>query len=530
MIQRHLLLACALDFAILAACGHTAPASEPPAPKPNIVFILCDDLGYGDVKCNNPEGKLPTVNIDRLAAAGMRFTDAHSPSSVCTPTRYSVLTGRYHWRSRLQKGVLGGLSPRLIEPGRLTVAELLRQQAYHTACVGKWHLGMDWPRKKADPAFGDDIESGPEGWKVDFTQPITNGPNAVGFDYYFGIAASLDMVPYTFIENDRVTVLPGVDKAFPMMPGKNRTTRRGPGAAEFEAVDVLPTLTRKAIDFIAQRAADARAGKPFFLYLPFNSPHTPIAPSPEWQGRSGLNPYGDFVLQTDDCVGQVLQALDEQKLADNTLVIFTSDNGCSPEADFPTLLAKGHNPSYVLRGHKADIWDGGHRVPFIVRWPGKVAPGSTSDQLVMLMDLMATSADLLGVKLPDNAGEDSVSILPVLLGKAERPVREALVSHSIQGKFSIRQGNWKLELCPGSGGWSAPGDPQATKQGLPAVQLYDMTQDIGERRNLEAEHPEIVQRLTKLLETYVAQGRSTPGPEQKNDGVIDIWKRSRPGK
>jgi arylsulfatase A-like enzyme len=512
---------------VVGSTGNAASEGSHRRPqKPNVVFILCDDLGYGDVKCNNPDGKIATPNVDRLAAAGMRFTDAHTTSSVCTPTRYGVLTGRYNWRSRLQSGVLGGLSPRLIEPGRLTVAELLRRQGYHTACIGKWHLGMDWPRRPDAQAFGDNIEKGPEARHVDFTRPIANGPNSVGFDYYFGISASLDMVPYTFIENDRVTVVPTEDKAFPMMLGKNDVlTRRGPGAVGFEATDVLPTLTRKAVEYIAGRAVSARSGQPFFLYLPLNAPHTPIAPTPEWQGRSGLNPYADFVMQTDASVGQVLAALDAQGLAASTLVIFTSDNGCSPQADFRALLAKGHNPSSVLRGHKADIWDGGHRVPFIVRWPGRVPAGTTSDQLVCLVDFLATCADLVGVKLPADAGEDSVSIVPALLGQADKPVREALVHHSINGRFAIRQGKWKLELCPGSGGWSAPRDPQAARQGLPSVQLYDLTQDLGEQRNLQAEHPDVVKRLTALLEKYVAEGRSTPGAPQQNTVTVDVWKR-----
>ena len=510
-------------FALMA--GTTARAAEgTAASRPNVVFILCDDLGYGDVACNNPEGKIPTPCIDRLAAQGMRFTDAHTTSAVCTPTRYGVITGRYNWRSRLQSGVLGGMSPRLIEPGRLTVAALLRQNGYHTAAIGKWHLGMKWALKPDAEGFEDRIEKGPEGWNVDFSQPITDGPNSVGFDYYFGIAASLDMVPYTFIENDRVTALPTVDKAFPMMPGKKHTTRRGPGAVEFEAVDVLPTLTRKAVEYIARRTAPGERGKPFFLYLPYASPHTPIAPSPEWQGRSGLNPYADFVMQTDACVGEVLDALEKNGVADNTLVIFTSDNGCSPQADFAVLGEKGHDPSYVFRGHKADIFDGGHRVPFLVRWPGVVQPGTTSGQLVSLVDLTATCAEVVGAKLPDDAAEDSVSLLPVLRGEADAPVREALVHHSISGKFSIRQGRWKLELCPGSGGWSQPRDPQAVRQGLPPIQLYDMEADVGEQRNVEAEHPEVVKRLTALLERYVAQGRSTPGKPQKNAVDVDIWK------
>lgn len=514
--------------ALAAATADRTSAAARPGPKPNIVVILCDDLGYGDVKCNNPQGKIDTRHMDRLAAAGMRFTDAHSTSSVCSPTRYSLITGRYNWRCRLQSSVLGGLSPPLIAKDRLTLAGLLRGQGYRTACIGKWHLGMTWARKPDTPAFEDRIEKGPEGWNVDYSQPITDGPTSVGFDHYFGISASLDMVPYTFIENDRITATPTVDKAFPLVLGKVPTARRGPAAAEFEAVDVLPTLTRKAVEYIGLQAADARAGRPFFLYLPLNSPHSPIVPAPEWLGRSGLNPYADFVLQTDDCLGQLMTALDKHGLTENTLLVLTSDNGCSPVADIPELLAKGHNPSWQLRGHKADIWDGGHRVPFLVRWPGKVARGATCDQLASLVDLMATCADVVGAQLPPNAGEDSVSLLPALLGKADKPLREALVHHSINGRFSIRQGRWKLELCPGSGGWSVPRDLQAVRQKLPPVQLYDLAADLGEQRNLQAEQPATVTRLTSLLERYVAQGRSTPGPAQKNDVDVDIWKRTPP--
>ncbi len=511
-----------LPLLVLFHAGTLAAESS----LPNIVLILADDLGYGDVQCNNPGGKIATPHIDRLAAAGMRFTDAHTTSSVCTPTRYSLLTGRYHWRTRLQSGVLGGLSPPLIAPERLTVAKLLRQRGYHTACIGKWHLGMTWPRKEGTPDFVDTIEKGPEGWNVDYGRPIAHGPNAAGFDYYFGISGSLDMVPYTYIENDRVTAIPTVDRDFPMMLGKEgRTTRRGSAAATFDAADVLPTLTRRAVDYIGQRAADARQGKPFFLYFPLNAPHTPIVPSQEWKGRSALNPYADFVMQVDASVGQVMRALEEHGLAENTLFLFTSDNGCSPEADFPALLAKGHHPSYVFRGHKADIWEGGHRVPFVVRWPSKVRAGSTCDALVGLIDVLATAAELVGVKLPDDAGEDSVSFLPLLLGKTSTPAREALVFQSISGRFAIRQGRWKLALCPGSGGWSQPRDAEAVKKKLPRVQLYDIQGDVGEQHNLQAEQPEVVKRLIALLEKYVADGRSTPGVPQANDVPIDLWKK-----
>jgi len=495
------------------------------APKPNIVYILADDLGYGDVKCLNPDGKIATPNIDRLAAAGMIFSDAHSGSSVCTPTRYGILTGRYAWRSRLQAGVQGGHSPRLIETGRLTVATLLKRHSYHTAAFGKWHLGMNWPLKPGVPKFGDGIENGPEGWNVDFTRAIADGPNSVGFDEFFGISASLDMVPYTFIENDRVTVVPTVNKQFSMMLGREGgATRRGPAAADFEAIDVLPTLTDKAVDFIARRAAGAKADVPFFLYLPLASPHTPIAPPKNWQGASGINPYADFVIATDAAVGKVLDALDSQGLAENTLVVFTSDNGCSPMADFGALLARGHNPNFVFRGHKADIFEGGHRVPFVVRWPVRVKPGTRSDRTICHTDLLATCAEIVGTPLPDSAGEDSVSLLPTLLGQAEAPLRKAVVHHSINGSFAIRQGKWKLALCPDSGGWSKPTPGSAEAGQLPPVQLYDLAADLGERKNVAGEHLEVVARLTKLLEKYVADGRSTPGSLQKNTREVDIWR------
>jgi len=498
------------------------------ADKPNILYILCDDLGYGDVSALNPNGKIRTPHMDRLAREGMIFSDAHSPSSVCSPTRYGIMTGRYNWRTKLQSGVLGGLSPRLIAPGRLTVAQFLKNHGYTTAAIGKWHLGMDWVKLPGKDVTELNIESAAQVRNVDYAQPIQNGPNAVGFDYYFGISASLDMVPYTFIQNDRVTKLPTVDKDFPLFLGRAQgRCRLGPAAPDFEVEDVLPTLTAKAIDYVKSRAAGAKAGNPFFLYLPLASPHTPIAPTKEWQGKSGLNYYADFVMQTDAAIGELIDALDKLGLARNTLVILTSDNGCSPQADFPALLAKGHNPSHAFRGHKADIFDGGHRIPFLVRWPAQVKPNSHSAQLICLTDLMATVADLLGEKLADNAGEDSVSFLPALLGKDTKPLREAVVHHSINGSFAIRQAHWKLELCPGSGGWSAPRPGQADTSALPLVQLYDLRHDIGETNNVQAKHPETVANLTKLLEKYVADGRSTPGAPQKNTVEPDIWKAGK---
>lgn len=501
-----------LTALLLFALALSASAAE----KPNILYILCDDLGYGDVHCLIAGGKIATPNVDQLRAQGIAFTDCHSSSAVCSPTRYGILTGRYNWRTRLQSGVLGGYSPPLIAPDRLTVAQLLHEQGYRTGCIGKWHLGMDMKLKSKDDAKPDDAVAFKGNKNVDWAAPIAHGPTSVGFDYYFGISASLDMDPYVFIENDRFTKTPTVEKKW---------IRSGPAAEDFEAVDVLPTLAAKAQSFIGE---GAKSGKPFFLYLPLNAPHTPIVPTKEFAGKSGINAYADFVMEVDHYVGQVLKSLDDAGVADHTLVIFTSDNGCSPSANFPELLAHGHNPSYVFRGTKADIWDGGHHIPFIARWPGHIKPNATTDQLTCLTDFMATAADITGVKLPPTAAEDSVSLLPALLGQDKAPLREAVVHHSIDGAFAIRQGQWKLELCPGSGGWSAPKDPAAAKQGLPSVQLYDMTADVGETKNVYSANPDLVAKLTKLLETYVADGRSTPGEKQKNDVQVKIRKQPKP--
>ena len=482
-----------------------AQADTPPqnaaASKPNVVFILCDDLGYGDVHCLNPDRcKIDTPQMDKFAAQGMTFTEAHSTSAVCTPSRYGILTGRYNWRSHLQSGVLNGFSPPLIAADRFTVPELFKQQGYRTACIGKWHLGMTFDG---------------QGKKRDLAKPIEDGPTTLGFDYYFGISASLDMPPFAFIENDHFTQVPSVTKKW---------VRTGPAAPDFDATNVLPELTHKAKDFIA---SSAKAQQPFFLYLPLNSPHTPLVPSKEWQGKSSIGTYGDFVMETDWAIGEVLAQLDQSGVSSNTLVMLASDNGCAPYIGVARLEQLGHFASADRRGYKADIWDGGHRIPLLVRWPGKVKAGSTCDQLVSLVDLMATTADILGAKIPSNAGEDSVSLLPAMLGQATGPLHEAVVFHSINGSFAIRQGRWKLELCPDSGGWSVPKPGSKEAAGLPPVQLYDMTKDIGERTNEYQEHPDVVAKLTALLEKYVADGRTTPGAPEQNDVTVNI-RKSKP--
>ncbi len=488
--------------------------------RPNIVFILADDLGYGDVKCFNPEGKIQTPNLDRLASEGMKFTDAHSSSSVCTPSRYSILTGRYPWRTRLQESVLWGYSPHVIDPLRLTVASFLKQNGYYTAAFGKWHLGMDWPVKSipsSDTANFLNPSGRPlinTGFEVDYSKPIKNGPNSNGFDYFYGISASLDMPPFVFIENDHTVGIPTVIKKY---------IRPGPAEKNFEAENVVPVVTQKAQEYITKHAVSEH---PFFVYLALPSPHTPIVPDKQFVGKSGVTEYGDYVMETDWAVGQVMKTLDSLGIAGNTIVFFTSDNGFAPYVLNNHNVEKlGHFPSYIFRGYKSDIWDGGHRVPTIVRWPGHVQRGSVCNQLVSLTDFMATCAGILYKKLPDNSAEDSYNILPYLLGNTKKSVRPAIVYASIDGNFSIQEGKWKLEFCSGSGGWGSPQNKEAYKEGLPMVQLYDMDADVSEKVNVEANHSDVVKRLTILMEAYLKNGRSTTGKPLKNDVSIDLWKK-----
>ncbi len=487
------------------------------AEKPNILVILADDMGYGDVTAYNPDSKIPTPNIDRLAKEGMRFTDGHTSSGVCTPTRYSLLTGRYHWRTRLQSGVLGGFSLPLVAPDRVTIAGLLGDHGYHSACIGKWHLGMKWPLKDGGVADDEANFSKPfeDVSRVDYTAPILSGPIDVGFDHYHGISASLDMFPYVWIRDRLPTEIASETKAF---------HRPGPAGPDFEAVDVQPGITRRLIDYIGERAEAAKSGKPFFAYVPLASPHTPIVPTPEFQGKSGINAYADFVLQVDADMGRILDALDRHGVAENTLVVFTTDNGCSPAANIPELQAAGHEPSHIYRGHKADLYEGGHRVPFLARWPAKVKAGGVSDQLVGQIDFLATFADILGIEIPPTVGEDSVSFLPALLGTDEGPIRDHIVSQSINGSFAIRDGQWKLALCPGSGGWSDPRPGRYDPGSLPPFQLYDLEKDPGETTNLADAHPDQVEKMKTRLAELIARGRSTPGPDLGNDVEVAMIK------
>ena len=488
---------------------------------PNIVYILADDMGYGDVSCLNPESKIATPNLDRLAGEGITFTDAHSGSAVCTPTRYGILTGRYCWRTQLKSSVLWPWDAPLIEPDRLTVGDFLKQHGYTTACIGKWHLGWDWSTRDGSNV-NDEIPlgkwdrdiRGPFGDRIDFSAEIKNGPITRGFDYYFGDDVP-NFPPYCFIENNRTIGQPSMEKPDSMFGSP------GPMLEGWDLSEVMPALTRKAVEYIKAGSGEGLfqrdKEKPFFLYFPLTAPHTPIAPIEEFQGTSQAGAYGDFVQEVDWTVGQVMKALEDEGLAENTLVIFTSDNG-SPGRDgsnmngaVSSVRKYGHNPSHIFRGTKADIWEGGHRVPFFARWPGKIIPGSESGEIICHTDLLATCAAILEQPLPENAGEDSYSILPVLLGKSyDEPIREATVHHSSNGSFAIRQGQWKLILCGGSGGWSKPANAEAVEMGLPEIQLYDLSADPQEKNNLQKGNPALAEQLSGLLQKYKDLGRSAP--------------------
>lgn len=487
------------------------------AEPPNLVVILADDLGLGDLSCYNPESKITTPHADRLAREGMRFTDAHSPSSVCTPTRYGLLTGRYAWRTRMTSGVLDGFSPPLIESGRTTLASFLKSQGYATACIGKWHLGLQWTKTDGTPESADRGEKGVRpGYDIDYGKGFSGGPVGLGFDRFFGISASLNMPPFCYLENERVVHLPTL-KQERLRDANFLATDEGLRSPDFTNFGVMPRFAGEAVAFLEARAADGTK-EPFFLYAPLTSPHLPVVTNQEYRGRSGAGDYGDFVVETDAFVGAVLETLDRTGLAGNTLVVFTSDNGGlyhwweAKEADdlkyyqvsgrAAHIRGLGHQGNAWMRGTKADIWEGGHRVPFLVRWPGKTPAGTVSGELVELTDLFATAAAIVGADLPDGVAPDSYNLLPALLGeKPEKSVREFSVHHSLTGVFAIRQGNWKLvPHHRGSGGFSQPKVLDPSREGGPKGQLYDLGEDPAETRNLYEMEPEVVRRLEARLE------------------------------
>jgi arylsulfatase A-like enzyme len=510
----HFILA-ALSFAQL----HSLHATDLQPERPNIVYILSDDLGYGDPGCYNKGSKIPTPNLDRLASEGTRFTDAHAPNAVCTPTRYAILTGRYCWRTRLRRGVLGPWDKPLIAADRLTVPKLLGEHGYATACFGKWHLGFTWATKDGAPPSSNMANRLSN---VDFTKAVGDGPTTRGFDYYFGVDLP-NYPPYCFIENDHTVGIPSVPDA-----GKEEQFNRpGPMLEGWKLVNILPEVTTRAIRWIEDTA---KTGKPFFVYLPLTSPHFPVVPAPEFKGKSQAGDYGDYVVETDAMVGRVLDALQRAGVAEKTLVIFTSDNGpevveINPGA-YERIRQYQHYSMGTLRGVKRDAWEGGHRVPFFARWPGKIKAGAVSDETICHVDFMATVAAIIGAKLPENAGEDSVNVLPALLGEKAGPAREATVLQGDAGKYAIRKGDWVFIDAPNGDGNlrnGQGGEPAWFKEERGYVadnqpgELFNLHDDLPERRNQYAEHPEVVRELKGLLEKYKHDGRSTPGAPQEND-------------
>jgi arylsulfatase A len=499
-----------LTFVFVSLCVlHSTTASQP-----NFVIILADDLGYGDVRCYNAvDGKIQTPHIDKLASQGMRFTDSHTSSGVCSPTRYALLTGRYHWRTRLQAGIVPHLGEPLIARDRMTIGSLVKQHGYTTAAIGKWHLGWDWgilpeqmelfaPGRGGQPEVTDVHRAA---WKQVFSKPIAGGPTTRGFDEYFGTDVP-NQSPYCFIKNDRIVGEPSV-----FLPASDflnhRAGLQGPANADWKLEEILPTLRRQAVDFIQRQAA---AKRPFLLYMPLTSPHTPIVPTDDWKDKSGMNAFADFVMQTDAVVGDILRTLDESGVAANTFVLFTSDNGCATHA-VREMAKHGHNSSGPLRDHKGSVFEGGHRVPFVVRWPETVKAAQVCDQLVHQSDVLATLAEILGSKLPDNAGEDSVSFLS-LLKDPTHAVRRHAISTAGSGAPSLRDGPWKLVVNAN------------------LAQLYNLADDIAETNNLAAKEKQRVADMRAQLEKYIADGRSTPGTPQKNDVEVIRYPQTKPGK
>ncbi len=472
--------------------------------RPNIVVIYTDDQGFGDASCLNSEAKFKTPNLDRLAAEGITFTNAHCADTVCTPSRYGLLTGRYCWRTQMKTGVLGAEAECLIKDGRVTLASMLRDNGYHTAMIGKWHLGMDFPGKPGSR---------------DWTQPVQDMPLDKGFDYYFGVPASLNYGVLAWFEGRHALVPPTLFTAkkpndrhsdYRIMPPYQSTpeetqqvvgTRGMEVAADFVDNQCLTRFTDKAIDWMREHTADAQNGKPFFVYLPYTSPHYPVCPLPEFHGQGNCGGYGEFVIETDYHVGRVLDFLKASGLEENTLIVFSSDNG--PENSWRRRIDEfGHYSSGPYRGGKRDIYEGGHRVPFFVRWPAGIQqPGRTFSGLVGQVDVLATLAEVIGAKLPGNAAEDSQSFATVLANPTSNHGRLPVINHAVDGRFAITDTHWKLVM----------------PHGKTTAELYDLSSDPGESTNVAADHPERIAAMTAKITNIVCTGRTVPGPIATND-------------
>nr|WP_246112469.1 arylsulfatase [Allorhodopirellula solitaria] len=468
--------------------------------RPNVLILYADDLGFGDLSIQNPDSKIPTPNLDRLARSAMRFTNGHSSSGICTPSRYAMLSGRYHWRDF--HGIVGPMGGSVFQAERLTMPEMFQEHGYRTACIGKWHLGWNWEAiRKPDAkkrATGRRRFYGPEAYQ--WEKSIPDGPLAHGFDYYFGDTV-INFPPYAWIENDKVVKAPDTvldtSKWKPIKEG-NWECRPGPMCSDWDPYEVIPTLTRKGVEYIRSRSGE---NAPFFLYFAFPSPHAPIIPNDRFDGKSEAGPYGDFVYETDDAVGQLLQAVHDAGLDENTIVVFSADNG--PEKYAYARDEKfEHWSSRPFRGLKRDIYEGGHHVPFLLRWPSTTQPGTSSDALVSQIDLLATFAELLETEVPEGA-EDSHSMLPLLRGESDR-VRDAHVHNTKVGQYAVRQGDWVL-IDAENGYVSGRSRPWEEKHGYSAdndspAELYNLRQDIGQRKNVASKHPDRVESMRSLLE------------------------------
>lgn len=479
-------------------------------PRPNIILILADDMGYGDLGCQNPGSKIPTPRLDAFAAEGRRCSDCHAPSAVCSPTRYALLTGRYSWRTAMKTDVLWPWDGPLIEADRLTLPGLLRDAGYATTCIGKWHLGWDWPTIDGS-RINDRVPLGGREFtlremynaNIDFHRPIAGGPTTRGFDSYFGDDVP-NFPPYIWIENDRTVGLPTSEKAAaphfrpgPMLPG-------------WPLDQVMPTITNRAVEYVEARAG----GDPYFLYFPLTAPHEPVVPLPEFAGRSQAGEYGDYVCEVDHCVGQVLDAVARTGEADNTIVMFMSDNG--PEAPcYDRIQEYGHYSMGDWRGMKRDLWEGGHRVPFLIRWPGHVPAGTVCDETFAMIDLMASLADLLGLDLPHDAAEDSQTALPLLLGQPhDTPLRETQIYHGIRGDLALRQGDWVfVDAATGSQNRPEP-DWRLAALGVQPhdepYELFRLSDDPRQTTNRYATERARAEAMRALLHQYRDSGRSVP--------------------
>jgi arylsulfatase A len=482
-------------------CG-TSQLEAADAKKPNIVILYADDMGWGDLGVQNPQSKIPTPHLDRLAREGTRFTNAHSSSGICTPSRYALLEGRYHWRKF--HGIVNSFDQPVLDDEKTTLAELLKTTGYQTACIGKWHLGWDWNAIKRAGSKNEEKGKGFAPDAFDWSKSIPGGPLSHGFDYYFGDDVP-NFPPYAWFENDRVITEPTVrlTTTKPTAEG-SWEARPGPAVKDWDFWAVMPMLTEKAVDWIGKRKPD----EPFFLYFPFTSPHAPIVPTSAFQGKSQAGGYGDFVAQTDATVGRVLEALETGGFAENTLVIFSADNG--PEGYAYERVKKfNHRSMGPLRGLKRDLWEGGHCVPFVVRWPQIVPAGRVSDDLLSQIDLFATIAAVVGADIPAGSGEDSYDQLSLFRGNSSS-ARDTLVHNTNPNGYALRHGDWVLIEAKSGGVTGVPpwfdeanGYAKNTQPG----ELYNLRDDLGQKKNLYAEMPEKVAELKERLQSIRVQGQ-----------------------